>query len=239
MGLSLVWDTQDTYSDIDKFLLSTNKVNANSLSDLEYKERIITQLAMQELSKNEIKGDFDYNHLKQIHKFIFKNVYTWAGKYRYEEKFFKTLHKGNSQFCAGILIPQESKQIFNELKEKNYLKIYKDEKQFIKELANFMADLNAMHPFCEGNGRTQRIFINQLAKNAGYELDLNLTPKEIMLRASIEAMNHQNSSLEKIIKNNLKKIDMSKQREIEAMQEAVRKASQNLKSKDKNKDLDR
>ncbi|EEY3086016.1 hypothetical protein HF239_001708 [Campylobacter jejuni] len=49
-----MWDTQDTYSDIDKFLLSTNKVNANSLSDLEYKERIITQLAMQELEQKTI-----------------------------------------------------------------------------------------------------------------------------------------------------------------------------------------
>ncbi|MCR2110007.1 hypothetical protein [Campylobacter upsaliensis] len=120
--MSLVWDTQDTYSDIDKFLLSTNKVNANSLSDLEYKERIITQLAMQELSKNEIKGDFDYNHLKQIHKFIFKDVYTWAGKDRYEEKFFKALHKGDSQFCVGVLIPQESKRIFDGLMEKELLK---------------------------------------------------------------------------------------------------------------------
>ncbi|MCR2039727.1 Fic family protein [Campylobacter helveticus] len=234
-----MWDTQDTYTDIDTFLLSTNKVNATSLSDLEHKERILAQLAMQELSKNEIKGNFNYEHLKAIHQFIFKDIYTWAGKDRYEEKFFKALHKGDSQFCVGVLIPQESKRIFDGLMEKELLKTCKNDEQFIKELANFMADLNAMHPFCEGNGRTQRIFINQLAKNAGYELDLNLTPKEIMLRASIEAMNHQNSSLEKIIKNNLKKIDMSKQREIEAMQEAVKKASQNLKPKDKSKDLNR
>lgn len=247
MGLSLMWDTQDAYSDIDTFLLSTNKVNATSLSDLEYKERILTQLAIQELNKNEIQGDFDYKHLKEIHRFIFKDVYTWAGKDRYEEKFFKALHKGNSQFCAGISIPQESEQIFSELKEKGFLKTCKDSEEFIKELANFMAKLNAMHPFCEGNGRTQRIFINQLAKNAGYKLDLNLTPKETMLKASIEAMNFQNATLENIIRSSLKLPSISKEtnqkefstKQVEAMQEEVRKASQGLKLKDKGRDLDR
>lgn len=211
MGLSLMWDTQDAYSDIDKFLLSTNRVNAISLDDLQSKEQTLTQLAMQELKKTEIKGDFDYKHLKEIHRFIFKDVYTWAGKDRYEESFLKSLHKGNSQFCAGIFIPQESKRLFNGLKENNFLKNCDNTEQFIKELASFMSSLNAIHPFCEGNGRTQRIFINQLAKNAGYNLDLNSTPKEVMLKASIEAMNHQNTTLENIIKNCLHKIDISQE----------------------------
>ena len=183
----VAFNTQDTYFDIDKFLLSTNKVNATSLSDLEHKERTLTQLAIQELDKIDMKGNFDYKHLKEIHKFIFKDVYTWAGKDRFDEKFFKALHKKDSQFCIGIFIPKESKRIFDELKEKNFLKTCNDTNEFIKELANFMADLNALHPFCEGNGRTQRIFLNQLAKNAGYNLDLNLTPKEIMLKACIKA----------------------------------------------------
>ena len=51
MGLSLMWDAQDTYSDIDRFLLSTNKVNAISLDDLQRKEQTLTQLAIQELKK--------------------------------------------------------------------------------------------------------------------------------------------------------------------------------------------
>ena len=117
----------------------------------------------------------------------------------------KSLHKGNSQFCAGVFIPQESKKLFNELKDKNFFKNCDNTEQFVKELAGFMSNLNAMHPFCEGNGRTQRIFINQLARNAGYNLDLNLTPKEVIVKASIEAMNHRYTALENIINNCLEK----------------------------------
>ncbi len=61
-----------------------------------------------------------------------------------------------------------------------------------------------MHPFREGNGRTQRIFLNELAKNAGYKLDLNLIPKDKMIMASVEASQLKLGKLEAIIKTNLK-----------------------------------
>ncbi|WP_171823179.1 Fic family protein, partial [Campylobacter coli] len=64
--------------------------------------------------------------------------------------------------------------------------------------------LNALHPFREGNGRTQRIFLNELAKNAGYKLDLNLIPKDKMIMASVEASQLKLGKLEAIIKTNLK-----------------------------------
>lgn len=79
-----MWDSQENLSEFDKFLIKTNKIGAKSLDELFHKERDITNVKALELSKNFIKGNFDYQHLKDIHKALFKDVYTWAGKDRME-----------------------------------------------------------------------------------------------------------------------------------------------------------
>ncbi|WP_181566412.1 Fic/DOC family protein, partial [Helicobacter monodelphidis] len=107
-------------------------------------------------------------------------------------------------FCAGEFIPNEAKRIFENLEKQNYLKDSKSLDSFAHKFADLMSDLNALHPFREGNGRTQRIFLNQLAQNTGYKLDLNLTPKDKMIEASISGMQGNNLKLESIIRLNLK-----------------------------------
>lgn len=57
-----------------------------------------------------------------------------------------------------------------------------------KKLAYYMAELNVLHPFREGNGRTIREFIRELAKYNGYELDLTKTTPKNMLNACIESV---------------------------------------------------
>lgn len=191
-------------NDFDRQLLASNLVGATNLIELSKKERIITLQTTKKLKLNPIKGNFDYKHLKDIHKALFKDVYTWAGQDRNEQGIHGLFIKGNSFFCKGEYLPQEAKKIFDNLAKNNYLKNSKDLNHFAKDLANFMSDLNALHPFREGNGRTQRIFLNELAKNAGYKLDLNLIPKKKMIEASIEAMECCNGKLEAVIKINLK-----------------------------------
>ncbi|WP_162165552.1 Fic/DOC family protein [Campylobacter fetus] len=197
-------DDEIPKNDFDRQLLASNLVGAKDLKELNKLERIVTIQKINDLDINPMKGKFDYKHLKDIHKFIFKDVYTWAGKDRNDMKIYGFMSKGNSIFCAGEYILKEAEKIFTDLKNQNYLKDCKDLNHFAKSTANFMSDLNALHPFREGNGRTQRIFINQLAKNAGYKLDLNLIPKEKMITASIEAMECKNTKLEALIKTNLK-----------------------------------
>ena len=199
-----MWDSQENLSGFDEFLIKTNKIGAKSLDELFLKERNITNTKALELNQNLIKGNFDYRHLKDIHKFIFKDVYTWAGQDRNDMKIYGFMSKGNSVFCAGEYIPKEAEKIFTNLKDKNYLKNSKDINHFSKDMADFLSDLNALHPFREGNGRTGRIFCNELAKNAGYKMDLNLIPKEKLITASIEAMECKNAKLEALIKANLK-----------------------------------
>lgn len=59
--------------------------------------------------------------------------------------------------------------IFSELQGQNFLK-NKSKDDFIDELAYFYEQLNYVHPFREGNGRTQRIFWSRIAKDAGYTI---------------------------------------------------------------------
>ena len=104
----------------------------------------------------------------------------------------------------GQFLHEEADKIFKGLKEQNFFKNAKDINELAKNMANFMSDLNALHPFREGNGRTQRIFLKDLAESIGYKLDLSLTDKERMRAASIDAMDGNNAKLEALIRSNLR-----------------------------------
>ncbi|WP_291950022.1 Fic family protein [Campylobacter sp.] len=190
--------------EIFKNLIIENKLGIKDENLFDIESRKYTLAKTKEIIKTPIKGNFDYKHLKNIHKYIFQDIFHWAGKDRMEVGLSGFMSKGDSLFCSAEFIPGEAKKIFDKLAKNNYLKNSKDLNHFATNLADFMSDLNALHPFREGNGRTQRIFLNELAKNAGYKLDLNLIPKDKMIKASIEAMQCHNEKLETLIKTNLK-----------------------------------
>ncbi|MDR3345617.1 MAG: Fic family protein [Campylobacteraceae bacterium] len=159
-------------------LLNSNLIGAKTTDELFLMERKLSQTKVLYLKQNPIKGDFDYKHLKDIHKFIFEYIYSTAGKDR-AELGFKNTPFGKydndgifNTFVDGSNIRAEAKKIFDELREKNFLKNM-DFGDFNKQAANFFIKLNNLHPFIEGNGRTQRIFMRELAKEAGYNLALN------------------------------------------------------------------
>ena len=204
-----MWDSKEDLSDFDAFLIKTNKIGAKSLDELFLKEGDITYIKTLELNKNPIKGSFDYRHLKDIHKALFEDIYTWAGQDRMEigfkKKFAKYAPNGVIiNFVPGVELDKYSKIIFDDLAKNNYLKNSNGIDCFAKELAKFMGEINALHPFREGNGRTQRIFFNELARNAGYKLDLNLIAREKMIEASVESSQLKLGKLESLIKDNLK-----------------------------------
>lgn len=84
--------------------------------------------------------------------------------------------------------------------EPNYLKNLSID-EFCQKAADLFGDINALHPFREGNGRTQREFFYHLAKNAKYKLDLNQLNKNEYMIASIESMLVNNNKIEKLIKS--------------------------------------
>ncbi|EKE4890685.1 Fic family protein [Campylobacter coli] len=200
---------KESNEELFKRLITDNKLGIKDEKLFDKESRKYTSQRIDELITSPIKGNFDYQHLKNIHKHIFQDVFHWAGKDRMEVglhgNFGKYAPNGTiTNFVPGKELDKYSKIIFDELAKNNYLKNSKDLNHFAKNLAKFMGEINALHPFREGNGRTQRIFLNELAKNAGYKLDLNLIPKDKTIMASVEASQLKLGKLEAIIKTNLK-----------------------------------
>lgn len=159
-----------------------NKFNIHDNKKLEEIERKIVLAKLYELRQNRQIGNFDVAHFVGIHKFLFEDIYPFAGLFRNEN-----IAKGNFSFAEWEYIEDELKKLLDQLKEKKYLQNL-DRDTFIKRLSYYMAELNVLHPFREGNGRTIREFIRQLAYKNGYVLNLkNINPKE-MLHACIRSV---------------------------------------------------
>ena len=171
-----------------------NKFNIRNHDDLNITEREITALKILEAEKNPINGKFDLKHLQKIHKFIFDDIYEWAGKIR-EGDF---LIKGESIFCRAMYIENMAADIHNKLVADNFLRGL-EKNDFISKLAYYMGEINALHPFREGNGRTQRLYFKQLCKKAGYDLEFHKTQKNALVKADIAAFNCEYSLLIEIL----------------------------------------
>jgi cell filamentation protein len=128
-------------SEFDKHLISSNLVGAKNLSELNEKERLITDAKTRELKANPIQGNLDYKHLKEIHKYLFQDVYVWAGMDRYEIGIRGDFRKGDTHFTTGNKLPDVANDLFGALKAENYFKNL-TKTDFVKNAAVFMNGLN-------------------------------------------------------------------------------------------------
>ena len=185
------------YKDTNILINKLNIMDAQKLEDIERKLVIVK---LYELRQNKKIGNFDIEHFVSIHKFMFEDIYPFAGLFRNEN-----IAKGNFSFAKWEFIEDELKRLLNDLKEENYLRGLSKE-DLTKRLAYYMAELNVLHPFREGNGRTIREFIRQLAFKNNYVLDLQNTESKNMLDACIKSV-YDTDKLEKIIYKCLSKIE--------------------------------
>lgn len=156
-------------------------------------ERKLTMLRLDELFQNPVRGDFDLKHLQNIHKFIFQDLYSWAGEIRVVD-----IAKGN-MFCNALFIEEQANLIFSNLKKENYLTGLTQE-AFIKRLAYYFAEINALHPFREGNGRTQREFIRLLGLKNNYFIRFSSVLRDGMISASKKSFLLDYTEMEEILK---------------------------------------
>ena len=169
-----------------------NKRNICDPKRLVLFERTITSLRQRELLSKPVAGNFDLKHLQSIHKYLFNDVFEWAGEIRKVNIAITDL------FCLSIYIESSAKDIFNKLKKDNYLKNL-DKNVFIIKLTELLSDINALHPFREGNGRTQREFIRCIAGINGYGLDFSKVNSDENIIASHDSINGDNTKLKDII----------------------------------------
>lgn len=142
----------------------TNLIGATNYSDLQEAEANIVSIA--ELSLEKIPRTNDITEIQAIHRELFKNIYPWAGKFRTVDirKGSEVFFLDKSRFDTGI------NYFFNKLAKYNFLKGL-DKADFVAKLTELYDELNFIHPFREGNGRTQRAFWNRISKDAGYTLE--------------------------------------------------------------------
>ena len=179
-----------------------NKLGIKNIEELEEAERNITALRILQLKTGELRGEPNFKYLCKIHKHIFGDIYPWAGKVRTVD-----ISKGN-MFCNSQFIMENAKEIFDNLKRENYLQDYHDIDKMSERLSYYLSEINALHPFREGNGRAQREFIIVLARRAGYSIDFSKVSQEEMIKASEEAFycnyERMNSIFSKIISKQAK-----------------------------------
>lgn len=154
----------------------------NSITLAEY-EADVTALRQSELVKESVvKGKFGITHLKRIHRYIFQDIYPFAGKFRVED-----ISKESTTFCKSEFIEPNLDSLLQKLGKDNYLRNLSVE-QFAEKAAYYLSEINMIHPFREGNGRCIREFIRQLGMNSGYILNWSLIDNDTLLKATIIAV---------------------------------------------------
>ena len=171
-----------------------NKLEIKNEDTLALAEREITSLKLLMLFNMPIPKKFNFANLCKVHEIIFSDIYEWAGQIRLGD----FLSKGNSIFCRGQYITESAKKIFTDLSTENNLDGLKKQ-VFVERMAYYMGEINALHPFREGNGRTSREFFRQLSLGANYILDFSKADKEKLLLADIEAFNGHYDNLISIL----------------------------------------
>jgi cell filamentation protein len=140
-----------------------NKLGLGTAAGLEAAEREITHAALILLDESPVSPSYDLPHLQEIHKRIFGDIYEWAGQIR-----TVAIAKG-AMFCLPQYIDSSAAVIFGELHDEDCLRGLRRD-AFVGRLAHYLGEVNALHPFREGNGRAQRAFFGQLARDAGFTL---------------------------------------------------------------------
>ncbi len=130
-----------------------NKLNIRDSDELKRAEEEITALKQYMLMETPIKERFSKTQLMNIHRFLFEDIYPFAGLIRREQ-----ISKGETLFYPPHLIGQEFDKVFSKLHSEKMLH-EKDRKRQIEHLSYIMSELNIIHPFREGNGRSIRELI--------------------------------------------------------------------------------
>ena len=183
----LEWDRTNEKSGI----ILDNKKGITDWDILNEIERRYSYIRLTELEKidNNKKIIFNKEYFLSIHKYLFQDIYPWAGTIREVDLF-----KDNSAFAPARFLDGSLNDFFDNLKRDSFLSGFNTEE--VSELASYyMLELNFIHPFREGNGRTKRHFMTQLVKGAGYDLGLDRIRPEELVMADIIAFDDNEAGI--------------------------------------------
>lgn len=173
-----------------------NKFDIRDEKKLAILEAQITFAKSVMLETSPLVGNFDFDHYKQIHAFIFCDLFDWAGQIRTVD-----ISKKRTRFLTASEIPEVAQACFAKVKNGYFDNLSFDE--FSKRIAEFYRDVNYIHPFREGNGRTQRIYFAQLIRHYGYDINFSEVDTDELMIATIQAAGGVMDALETFFKKSI------------------------------------
>ncbi len=175
-----------------------NKFDIKDETVLKELETTITLTKITEYSLNPLFNTFDVQHYKEIHKYLFGDIYDWAGEYRTVD-----MSKKGTAFANADSIENLMSKCFERLNNKNLFQGLNFD-DFVDNLVDFYCVTNMIHPFREGNGRTQRAFLTQLINENGYDIDFFEIDTDELMIATIQSANGITDYLKDIFKYAIK-----------------------------------
>ncbi|MCF8169131.1 MAG: Fic family protein, partial [Rhodoferax sp.] len=186
------YDGSDTYVYPGSEVLR-NKADLRDQAALDEFEADITAMRMAELLNHPIQGKFDLQHLCAMHRHLFQDVYDWAGQIRTVD-----ISRGASRFANFNQIETYLTGQLNGIAKEKFLEGLKPD-AFVSRLTHYLGEINAAHPFREGNGRVQRLFCAQLAEQAGYFIVFEIVDQAKMYEVMIASFNGNNQPLNNLL----------------------------------------
>lgn len=166
--------------DVDPYVYPGTRILRNRLGikDARKLDRAERRLVSDRIAEGVPRGAFDLAHLRAIHRHLFQDIYDWAGELRTVEIF-----KGGSQFQFRRYIQTGMADVHRRLTRAGFLQRL-PANEFAREAGVIIGDINYIHAFREGNGRTQAQYLNQLAEQAGHPIDLRRIDPASWIEAS-------------------------------------------------------
>ncbi|MCX7381319.1 MAG: Fic family protein [Alphaproteobacteria bacterium] len=152
--------------------------NALGITDPDELDLMERRLVRVRLDEGVPGGEFDLAHLRAIHRHLFRDIYAWAGEIRTVE-----IAKGGHQFQFSPYIVTGMNDVHRRLEQSDFLRGL-SRREFALASGPIIGDVNYVHPFRDGNGRTQLLYLEQLAEQAGHPIDLAHIDPQRWLAAS-------------------------------------------------------
>lgn len=182
-GLDTSYETGfDEMSNYPDTRCLVNYFNIRDRSRLRHVEHFMVNVRTAQLFLHPLPGPLNFQYLRDVHSHLFADIFPSAGMIRTAEA------SKRKDFCRPQFIERCSREIFTRLADEDYLRNVGDVDDFVNDLAFYMGEAEALHPFRDGNGRAIRFFFSRLVYEAGYKLRWADADADRMLEASIAAI---------------------------------------------------
>lgn len=176
-----------------------NTLNIKDYDRLEFVEKEITTVRLKDIARGLLtEGFYDVEHYKQFHRYIFGDIYPWAGEFR-TINIFKNETALNGyplEFMDHESVDSHLTWTFSRMNKAEWDSFNVDEQTY--HLARFMSEIWRAHAFREGNTRTTITFLGEFAKYKGFPLKTSLFVKHAaFMRKALVASAFEDEVLEK------------------------------------------